>query len=529
MTGHNGSNGPPPARGFTPGALLARVSSDRQAQAGTSLQSQLEAGYAYSAEHGIEIVAAFSDDISGATPVAERPGGAEVYALARSGRIRAVVMYTIDRSARDDDVVEFLLFKRDMRRLGVVLHFVDTGAVSYDPLASVLEFLKAATAADERKKILERTMRGKRARASRGLPMTTAPLAYTSIRNEFGKSIGYEFREELRSWFDELARLFLCHEPYRAMAIQLGANPMTGCPIAGRTVQYIVESAFYRGRAGQGPPIGPAPSQGISLHAKAQGSEVGRHPAVWDEATCSAIEREIGRRRDMRHNVPRARHSPAPLALLDGVLRCGLCGCVLAKCRYRARRPETPGTRGYFCNQSHDARTLVRARGLPPDDWPVAAHRPVSISERRALALIRHALADTTDAEIDTFLAAMPAHAGGKRLVWLEAQIADGERILFELRTELEIIHSNVARRAVEAESERLTQAITQWCTELKRDQDDDHGPVDMERLRAGMQYLRDTPDIWQLTRLELRNILRTYLPDLYVLDGRFVDAPDSG
>ena len=196
-------------------------------------------------------------------------------------------------------------------------------------------------------------MRGKRVRAGRGLPMTTAPLAYTSIRNEFGKSTGYEFREELRSWFDELARLFLMHESYRAMALALGVNPMTGTPIQGRTVQYIVESPFYRGLVGSNGRAAP-----------------GRQAPVWDAATCAAIGREIERRRELRHNTPRRRASrgPAPLALLDGVLRCGLCGHVLSKRRNQARRPEAPGTRSYFCARSHEARQRARALGLPPDD-----------------------------------------------------------------------------------------------------------------------------------------------------------------
>ena len=50
-----------------------------------------------------------------------------------------------------------------------------------------------------------------------------------------------------------------------------------------------------------------------------------------------------------------------------------------------------------------------------------------------------------------------------------------------------------------------------------------------MERLRAGMRYLRDTPDLWQLTRPELRNILQAHLPDLYALDGLIVGAPVTG
>ena len=143
------------------------------------------------------------------------------------------------------------------------------------------------------------------------------------------------------------------HESYRAMALALGANPTTGTPIRGRTVQYIVESPFYRGLVGSNGQAAP-----------------GQQSPVWDAATCAAIAREIERRRELRHNTPRRRASrgPAPLALLDGVLRCGLCGHVLSKRRNQARRPEAPGTRSYFCARSHEARQRARALGLPPDD-----------------------------------------------------------------------------------------------------------------------------------------------------------------
>ena len=64
---------------------------------------------------------------------------------------------------------------------------------------------------------------------------------------------------------------------------------------------------------------------------------------------------------------------------------------------------------------------------------------------------------------------------------------------------------------------------------EFEREQGAGQEKADTERLRAGMRYLRDTPDLWQLTRPELRNILQAHLPDLYVADGLIVGAPVTG
>jgi site-specific DNA recombinase len=81
--------------------LMARVSTDEQAEKGYSLPSQLEACRKYAEEHGFGVVAEITDDCSGAIPVAERPGGAKVYDMLRKGQADVVIQYTIDRTARD--------------------------------------------------------------------------------------------------------------------------------------------------------------------------------------------------------------------------------------------------------------------------------------------------------------------------------------------------------------------------------------------------------------------------------------------
>ena len=121
------------------------------------------------------------------------------------------------------------------------------------------------------------------------------------------------------------------------------------------------------------------------------------------------------------------------------------------------------------------------------------------------------------------------AARGGERSAWLAQQIADGEGGLAELRAELDGLRSTIAKRAVEAEIERQAQALAGWQAEFEREQGTGRAQADVERLRTGMRYLRDTPDLWQLTRPELRNILQAHLPDLYALDGLIVGAPVTG
>jgi len=146
--------------------LMGRVSTEEQAEKGYSLPSQMEACRRYAEENGFEVVAEVTDDCSGAIPVAERPAGAQVYDMLREGQVDAVIQYTIDRTARDkrEYPIEFLVFLRDVQDAGAELHFVDTGRAD----GGILDLFRAWQAADERRKIRERTMRGRITAAKAG-------------------------------------------------------------------------------------------------------------------------------------------------------------------------------------------------------------------------------------------------------------------------------------------------------------------------------------------------------------------------
>jgi site-specific DNA recombinase len=149
-------------------AVYARVSTDEQAAKGYSLPTQLAACREYAQRQGWTVAAEYADDCSGTIPVRERPEGERLYQDVAEGKVNAVVLYTIDRAARDEDVIEFLIFKRDMNTTGVELHFCDSGKTANDPIAGIVDYFKAAQASEERKKIRERSMRGRRAKAESG-------------------------------------------------------------------------------------------------------------------------------------------------------------------------------------------------------------------------------------------------------------------------------------------------------------------------------------------------------------------------
>ncbi len=161
-------------------AIYARVSTDEQAKKGYSLPSQLEACRKYAELHDFTVVGEFIDDISGVIPIAERPGGRQVQAMVEIRQIDAVVVYCVDRLARD--TVELLIAARDWLRAGVELYFCDIGKVKSEN--DVLLVIRGGAGRDEHEKIRERTKRGRDAKARNGLVVSAAMTPYGYTYNE---------------------------------------------------------------------------------------------------------------------------------------------------------------------------------------------------------------------------------------------------------------------------------------------------------------------------------------------------------
>lgn len=150
-------------------AVYARVSSDEQAKEGT-IAVQLHEVEKYSEEHGYEVVAQFLDEgVSGAIPLADRPGGKALLEAAeaqRGGREKdfdAVLIYGLDRLGRDALVALLALERLKQLRLPVLFvreAFDDT------PAGKFQQTVMSAVSELERALITQR-MKGGRQRAVR--------------------------------------------------------------------------------------------------------------------------------------------------------------------------------------------------------------------------------------------------------------------------------------------------------------------------------------------------------------------------
>jgi site-specific DNA recombinase len=141
-----------------------RVSSDEQAKDGTSLESQVAANIRYIESIGAIALEPILDDVSGITPIAERPGGKRIVEQLKSGVADGTVWYTPDRFYRDD--LEARLQCRQWVKDGIELHFADHGQVKDD--SDLVFMLQSWHATKEREKIIERTSRGRRTKAEHG-------------------------------------------------------------------------------------------------------------------------------------------------------------------------------------------------------------------------------------------------------------------------------------------------------------------------------------------------------------------------
>jgi site-specific DNA recombinase len=178
------------ANGQKRAVIVARVSTQKQAREGLSIETQLEKCREYAERGGFKVVEELKDAISGTVPIAERPAGQRLYKLIGDHAVEAVILYTNDRTARDDYSIEYLLLKDHCYSNGIELHYADSGRDDNTVTGNIVGYIKAQIAAEERRKIAERTMRNKKAKAERGKWVGSGATRYGYKRIGSGKD-GY--------------------------------------------------------------------------------------------------------------------------------------------------------------------------------------------------------------------------------------------------------------------------------------------------------------------------------------------------
>jgi putative DNA-invertase from lambdoid prophage Rac len=189
-----------------------RVSTDRQANEGESLGAQERIVGGYAQMLGLSLDRVFVEKgVSGSTPLAERPEGAQLLAILKPGDV--VISPKLDRMFRSAN--DALANLERLKGLGVHLHLIDLGGdVTANGIAKLVFTILSAVAEAERDRIRERISTVKQDQKARG--------RYLGGKVPFGFRIGedgalVEDPEEQQAIRDMLMQRKL-HKPLRAIA-----------------------------------------------------------------------------------------------------------------------------------------------------------------------------------------------------------------------------------------------------------------------------------------------------------------------
>ncbi|HJQ32936.1 MAG TPA: recombinase family protein [Pyrinomonadaceae bacterium] len=169
--------------------IYCRVSTQKQGEEGTSLDSQADACSQYAGKLGYRVGRVTKEVYSGAE-LFDRPLLARDRADIRARMFQAVIVYAIDRLSRD--IAHLAILSEEIERAGAKLIFV-TEDLDNSAEGKLLQSVKAYVAEVERQKIRERTIRGKLGRLRSGKIHGLGPELYGYRRDkERGVRVVYE-------------------------------------------------------------------------------------------------------------------------------------------------------------------------------------------------------------------------------------------------------------------------------------------------------------------------------------------------
>ncbi|MBI4307715.1 MAG: recombinase family protein [Chloroflexi bacterium] len=225
-------------------AVYCRVSTKAQAEDGTSLDSQEKACRRLAGEKSRAVEKVFKEDWPGDT--LDRPLLRQLRDQLKQGMYSAVICHATDRLARKP--VHLAIIAEECEKAGAELLFV-TEPLDNSAEGQLIRYVKGYAAEIEREKIRERTMRGKQARAEKGmLPHGTGKGTYGYHYDpETGRRSVVEAEAEVvRQIFNLCAVGTSCH----SIAVTLNRESVLafgGGKWHPRTVNRMLTNSSYKG------------------------------------------------------------------------------------------------------------------------------------------------------------------------------------------------------------------------------------------------------------------------------------------
>jgi putative DNA-invertase from lambdoid prophage Rac len=213
-----------------------RVSTERQAKEGLSLEVQQRQLMGYALMHGLTIDAIVVEEgVSGSVPITARPKGGALFAKLQKGDI--VLAPKLDRLFRS--ALDALIVVEDMRKRGVSLHMLDLGGdISNNGMSKFFLTMAAAFAEVERDVLRERIGQAKADHRKQGRFLGGAvPFGYR--RGGEGNEFLVPHDAEQKA-IREIRRLKAQGKPLRAIADAMRAK---GIAISHVGVANVLRSA----------------------------------------------------------------------------------------------------------------------------------------------------------------------------------------------------------------------------------------------------------------------------------------------
>jgi site-specific DNA recombinase len=320
--------------------IYTRVSTGAQTE-GTSLEAQELACLKKAAEMQAQVVATISDPgISGGLYFG-RPGIQEALTRIENGEANTLVIYKLDRSGRDVDVIRAI--RNRVESAGAQIVFADgmnfesnaVGKLAFNTLAGFAEF--------EREVIRERTSNGRRRRAESGIQpsRTVSPFGYHVVTNPDvlrgaypAEQLGtYQIVPEHATYAAAMFHRYATGDSLRAICRWLAdcgiPTPQNGDAWRPGTVKVILKNPVYKGE----PMFGRWQSRSDESRLQRGLKRAEYHirttpdqqtplsaPALVDAALWDTVQRRLETNQSMLGGNPERRY------MLSGLLRCPHCG-----------------------------------------------------------------------------------------------------------------------------------------------------------------------------------------------------------
>ena len=434
--------------------IYCRVSTGAQEQDGTSLETQERSCREYAAQQGWLVSGVLRDTASGFN--LDRPALTALRDSVRVGNVDIVLAHALDRLSRKQTHVAILV--EECADHGAVLDFV-TENFEDTATGQLLRSVQAFAAELEREKIMERTGRGKEARARSGrIPQGTGigcfGYRYSSASGQ--RVIEPTQAAVVRRIFDR----YLETRSFSAVAAELNAD---GIPAfaGGRfyplTIRRILTNSSYVGqfiyrktrRVASRNASGRKVSQVVERPTDEWLPIDGASPAIVDEVVWNRVQAVIDDPERVKRGAAKRNYE------LRGRARCARCGAPMVGQTVRGRGKAYAY---YRCRHAYDRNTgrtcdarYVRCDSLEPAIW--AELERVLTAPELVLSELRAAQKGNGSKEA--------AEQAGQELDHLKAREARLMRLftLGELDEELlrsEAAHLAARRGEVEAELARL-------------------------------------------------------------------------